>query len=352
MLAPHHKLCVEELVCIASFLIGSIFLESSDERTRGLPIIDKAPSSSDDSMDENPHYSDIDESSEEDGCNVMDWDYYLDRRYKRQSRRHDRREEAKKCHISNRQRAKSSNAQRRENHRNARDVVAMAATCSSWRDTLCNSKGAGPDVDSLLWKPFFRHRFPDCNYCSIQNKKTEDISFFSLFQMMMKVSTIQTIQPSCERKQLIETHKLQDLLFVIHFSYQGVNETSYYTSIGTLGTDLSVQLHLPQVAYLFERKHSKWFPGDDDSSNGSRCDRDRCADFPTVDIFVSLTPQKNKPFSTLKIYCGRPNWERDLPGKVGGGAVAAGDSPIDFFGRLTEINKSRTQSLERRLRGE
>lgn len=319
---------------------------------------------------EQMNVSESDDESDEEQVDVEDgaaFDDWYERQYERQGDRILRQRRLGERRAARKQREENRLVKRKdalfEAKRKARDVVAMAGTCSSWRRVFYTKNTR---IESLLWKPLFNSLFPDVDYqCVLQSQTTaQNIMgkslFFSLFQLMVMVDKASLLNKSSKggitpipvdlRKQHLEGANLEDAIFVTIFEYQGKFSKVKYTSVAKLDDDEHiVKFHLPSFASMCYMKKGKWWKeakslcdskqkkkrsfhdfargsyweeshcGGDDDSCSSSSDREddliwsksaeESSSFPTADIFVALTNRSSgQSFTFFNIYHGKPKW--------------------------------------------
>ncbi len=345
----YKDLCAAILLNIASFAIGDTFCDLDlDNDCLKRPRIEEFDSDSEtDSIPET--WSDIDEESDEDGRTVdIDDGFAIDDWYERQGgrqgERHFRRERALENLRDKYRRCREWRQQldldAKKAKQDAQSVVTIMSVCKDWRKEL--SVGGDSYANKKLWKALVRNLFPQeagfGGICSDNILEKRGYSFFSIFQLMVKISRANDAEGSADksrrgRKKLraqmtsaLAGVDLEDVIIFMEFEFKSSYGTKHYAGFGGVGVDQIVRVKVPKFGDLVEKKSRAWAKSD--------------CELPIANIFV-LVPSKestaadlpscnSSTLEVLKIYGGQPEWckhdyeyEDDVYGEEAGEAVAS-----------------------------
>ena len=270
------QLCSQQLLHIASYLtskngVDSLADFSVDDSDEEQPVSysdieaesedDAHHMASDDYMerDFSADEDDSDEESDDDADSYDDgvaFDDYMERRRERQGDRYFRQHDADQRRRERRQRAD----ERKEKLRLAcscakedvRDVVAMAGVCSAWRREMRYEQPGDKSCDELLWKPLYRKMFHSSmtGLCDGNALEEKGCTFFSMFQLMVKIENLQGDKTSTKKDAASDAFKasLEDVMVAMKFGYNG--QYNY---------EQVVDVKVPHFDNLCENKRLKWW---------------------------------------------------------------------------------------------
>jgi hypothetical protein len=270
----YEDLCAAVLLNIASFAIGDKSLDLDDH---GLEQSPAGEFDSDSETEEIPDtYSDIEESSDEDRRTVdwmdgMEFDLWMDRQYGREGERHRRRERAKEILRNKSQRCRDLRQKLKldlsKSKQDARSIVNMMGVCKQWRNEL--SLGGDSYANKYLWKTLVRNLFPPSpgggGLCMDNILEKRGYSFFSIFQLMVKISLAKDASGSHRDKKQkraqtaveevdLEEVDLEEVVIFMEFQYNSRYGTKSYTGFGGMDNDRILRVKVPRFGDVVEKK--------------------------------------------------------------------------------------------------
>lgn len=349
-------LCAAVLLNIASFAIGDTSRDLDDR------CLEQSPADEFDSENDRPEtYSDIEQSSDEDRRNVdvndgMAFDDWMDRRYEREGERHSRRERAQDKLERCRDWCQKLKLDLSKTKQDALSIINMMGVCKQWRKEL--SLGGDSYANKYLWKALVRNLFPlspgGGGLCMDNILEKRGYSFFSIFQLMVKISLAKDASDSHRDKKqkraqtALEEVDLEEVVIFMEFQYNSRYGAKSYTGFGGMDNDRILRVNVPRFGDVVEKKRRKWSKDAADCfervlKSGSRRYENEWTDssersciFPLASIFVIVPSKKSSAdlpldFSVFKIYSGKPKWRR-LNNDNDSYGEAAGEVIADLFG--------------------
>ena len=214
----YKDLCAAVLFNIASFALGDLSL--LDDPSIKQAAVEDFDSDNDETIPET--YSDIEESSDEDGQNVdvddgFEFDDYWERRYDREAERHFRREHQARDNLLAKDRRfrawrQKMNQDLSKAKRDVKSIIIMMSVCSDWRKEL--SLGGDSYVNDM-WKNFIRRLHPPGpglgGICIDNILENRGYSFFSIFQIMVRITLFEDRNNSRSIKRQKRAEELEGI---------------------------------------------------------------------------------------------------------------------------------------------
>lgn len=224
----------------------------------------------------------------------------------------------------------------------ALSVITIMGVCKDWRREL---SAGGDSYANKKWKALVRNLFPPeaglDGICidNILELEKRGYSFFSIFQLMVKISRANDAKASTDKSRrgkkkvraqiasALEGVDLKDVNIFMEFQFKSRYGTNNYAGFVGTGGDQLVRVKLPNFGDLVEKKGRDW------SRSKMRCE------LPVANIFVIVPSKKSNAadlpigFEVLKIYGGKPEWCKNCSSDLDEYGDAAGKFVASLFGK-------------------